>query len=116
MRISDWSSDVCSSDLYSPTPRLLMWEVAPLHWLMTFLIAAFPRLRFSICLRWLWLPLSNGLGAVRRLCNGWRPTLPKYNLLQTLTMSGLIVRFLRSDEQTFELQSLIRIFYAVFFL
>src|SRR3546814_16240112 len=29
MRISDWSSDVCSSDLAGPTPRVARWASGP---------------------------------------------------------------------------------------
>src|SRR3546814_12604099 len=28
MRISDWSSDVCSSDLYADDPAILSWQLA----------------------------------------------------------------------------------------
>src|SRR3546814_974403 len=122
MRISDWSSDVCSSDLYSAgcdsrgdrqlwrqihaithRPLAENWIVIYSHWRS-------------------WLPVwRRGRGAVlgaggghnlhsRRNCAlGGRAS------LQSRTRSCHLRRG-RSDEHTSELQSLMRISYAVFCL
>src|SRR3546814_7637866 len=78
MRISDWSSDVCSSDLVA------LFHASPM-------IAAAP-----------WAPESLVVDAVR--C--WREAIDRQRpVLPT-----------RSEEHTSELQSLMRISYAVFCL
>src|SRR3546814_2315228 len=63
MRISDWSSDVCSSDLAGPTVgvALLLWGVFTLYmWIGTFRL---PKILFLIFLT-LWVTfLLLGLGA-----------------------------------------------------
>src|SRR3546814_9553779 len=85
MRISDWSSDVCSSDLSSP-----------LDWSMTFEFRAQTLKRFNPMPYLLQLLLEvHGLRA----------------------QSGALYSVLsRSEEHTSELQSLMRISYAVFCL
>src|SRR3546814_9723053 len=97
MRISDWSSDVCSSDLavfHSPTPererRLMSYE------------------------------------AFRLMVQGWASSgyLPEalaYGFVVNALLAGLLIGPVlgglgRSEEHTSELQSLMRISYAVFCL
>src|SRR3546814_9742003 len=84
MRISDWSSDVCSSDLFDGEFQVLSWRpVGTQH-----------------------LKLELGLPGVRLQAiefGGWTGTPPAS-------------RVRRSEEHTSELQSLMRISYAVFCL
>src|SRR3546814_7990144 len=85
MRISDWSSDVCSSDLQPRTSRLLMSGVKSCS-----IRAVRSVLRRSV-------PSSEGSAICR---------------LRAIGPLGLG----RSEEHTSELQSLMRISYAVFCL
>src|SRR3546814_5149896 len=99
MRISDWSSDVCSSDLDAETGAFLTDTVLNLNG-------------------------SGFLGA--DVLNLKTPTSPTYTPEAVLpkeaqelgfgTYSTGAVRILRSEEPTSELQSLMRISYAVFCL
>src|SRR3546814_9718696 len=82
MRISDWSSDVCSSDLLRQAHRRSGWRSCPV-----------PR-AFSVC------------RSVRRSRT--------FNFLQNF--SAVLAQAIRSEEHTSELQSLMRISYAVFCL
>src|SRR3546814_10260620 len=90
MRISDWSSDVCSSDLFCVVRLCLQ----PPHWLRRPLVVRscglfrIGRLFMRSC--------SQGMG--------------------TVAGAGHSVRDGRSEEHTSELQSLMRISYAVFCL
>src|SRR3546814_8290526 len=100
MRISDWSSDVCSSDLARPTP------------------SSSPDRRRS--------PTMPSVGEIR-IVAGERLGIFA-GLLSKLLLRELFVACLfeiiviaaglraRSEEHTSELQSLMRISYAVFFL
>src|SRR3546814_9617403 len=91
MRISDWSSDVCSSDLpHVPvrTWRLRFSEIMIMDW-----GGVVGTWRTSACL----LSHSTAILASHRPCN-----LPRAAM--------------RSEEHTSELQSLMRISYAVFCL
>src|SRR3546814_6560093 len=99
MRISDWSSDVCSSDLLRTNDRLLNWFFQ--HGVIT----AWLKHQFATC-------RNNNI--VRHV-----------HIAFTILVSGLMQRDqsklfyeqtceLRSEEHTSELQSLIRISYAVF--
>src|SRR3546814_8701355 len=93
MRISDWSSDVCSSDLngrYALTPR--------------FLPLASGYLSSS--------PLAS---ASQAIANALRDRLEETISIATLDPSDL-GQIIRSEEHTSELQSLMRISYAVFCL
>src|SRR3546814_2546092 len=90
MRISDWSSDVCSSDLSSGNPYTAALFDTWRHW-------------SNACL--------SALGAGGR---GFKSLLPD---ALTSHAGELIVHNLgRSEEHTSELQSLMRISYAVFCL
>src|SRR3546814_5727223 len=82
MRISDWSSDVCSSDLATDTVPPHNWPVA----LFILLLLALP-------------------GAVQ-----WLPGASAWNSAAESSTQE------RSEEHTSELQSLMRISYAVFCL
>src|SRR3546814_3481846 len=97
MRISDWSSDVCSSDLYSP---------AHLH----------DRGSSALCC---------SAGAIcpplheNEFCRTERAASPQYPQALSPTILGLgqiVFNPLRSEEHTSELQSLMRISYAAFCL
>src|SRR3546814_8246966 len=90
MRISDWSSDVCSSDLW---PSSIIWSLPR---------PATPAGRtFPSCCA------SCAASSTRRSL--------EHQGQETITMS-LAVAIQRSEEHTSELQSLMRISYAVFCL
>src|SRR3546814_5220198 len=93
MRISDWSSDVCSSDLFAPLYAMAATGVA-------FLIVAVAFSDFGYA--------HDPLDAVAILLVG----------LVGIGMAArwLTVPIVRSEEHTSELQSLMRISYAVFCL
>src|SRR3546814_2826532 len=90
MRISDWSSDVCSSDL-----------------------ASFSRsdAAFIIDLGWHQRALAH---AARLASQSSTPTV--FSLVIASTPSAIANATMRSEEHTSELQSLMRISYAVFCL
>src|SRR3546814_5614265 len=113
MRISDWSSDVCSSDL-----PLLCRE----RWAGQLFLNCVKQIYISTC--------GRGLEPVDHV-QIWLPfELPKENfgqLLESVSNYGkqfgitpfetcIVVKFVRSEEHTSELQSLMRISYAVFCL
>src|SRR3546814_1412057 len=107
LRISDWSSDVCSSDLRRPRPceRPAGGQAAP---------QLCGRSRRSACHRWRagsssWA-LFPSLGAWLRRRLG--PIRDSASLDPTEDRAGSQ----RSEEHTSELQSLMRISYAVFCL
>src|SRR3546814_4980168 len=112
MRISDWSSDVCSSDLLSPfhgwdIPLLSVdgwwWLFAKVGFFASCFVwfrATFPRYRYDQIMRLGWkvfIPLSIAWIAVTAL-------MAYYGVFEA-----------RSEEHASELQSLMRISYAVFF-
>src|SRR3546814_6886548 len=88
MRISDWSSDVCSSDL-EPSSQSTSASVGR---------------RKAMC----WRPSGR-----RPALGGRRPDIPNHFSLDTRQSSSCR---LRSEEHTSELQSLMRTSYAVFCL
>src|SRR3546814_5003655 len=113
MRISDWSSDVCSSDLISETILLLLGAAL--------LVSAIERISGQLlAMDWpevvyhgigdaLWdssavLDDGHGLGGFLADFTGYRASPSAMTLL------------VRSEEHTSELQSLMRISYAVFCL
>src|SRR3546814_8924595 len=102
MRISDWSSDVCSSDLSSPRSSRAS-PLPPSH--RTIRVTRclphkhLPRLNAK------WRPHATALWAIRCL----RERVGPQRILASLPT-------LRSEEHTSELQSLMRISYAVFCL
>src|SRR3546814_7109852 len=108
MRISDWSSGVCSSDLHAPqwlrdTPSPLVTPQTMAEPYRTVDIPAFVE-------RW----LGRVPPEARATLEQWRETL-EHALAESapiLVPNGSI----RSEEHTSELQSLMRISYAVFCL
>src|SRR3546814_9812368 len=106
MRISDWSSDVCSSDLRGAVGVRLCWSSGPRYlsiWRQRFL-----RLRRCQSLRRARSNIAEarlGLGAADRVL------VRRYGFPVKCHMGRL-----RSEEHTSELQSLMRISYAVFCL
>src|SRR3546814_3245910 len=100
MRISDWSSDVCSSDLISVTANVA------------------PRLMHEMCMAAL-----AGNAVLTRTLNARLATLNKVLFVEAnpipvkwaVAQMGLS-KLGRSEEHTSELQSLMRISYAVFCL
>src|SRR3546814_3179231 len=120
MRISDWSSDVCSSDLARPLRGLARGVLRQLWhlWCQGRRQRAAHRRRGAARRR----PIF----AQRRLCTEYpyrRETAGRRALQRTRPASGRVrpadraaQRRLRSEEHTSELQSLMRISYAVFCL
>src|SRR3546814_10506426 len=104
MRISDWSSDVCSSDLPSECPAQLF-------------VAVRPRLRRHPPEDPRSRRAAAGLpGAGRRGARRPRPDQPlRHRIARPDRLPG-DSRGSRSEEHTSELQSLMRISYAVFCL
>src|SRR3546814_9846318 len=101
MRISDWSSDVCSSDLHPPRglPEApLQWRLHPqaaFRFRSGCLVLAFRRCRLVVP-----VPLHLCLGfGLRGRCG-----------------RGPLTPCVRSEEHTSELQSLMRFSYVVFCL
>src|SRR3546814_4308513 len=107
MRISDWSSDVCSSDLPPLTPFFAPFFV----WTHTD-----PRRPFLSCLRGKQLPRE-----LREQISDAGSRRERLMLLRIVRRElecggGIELAFDRSEEHTYELQSLMRIQYAVFCL
>src|SRR3546814_2633407 len=125
MRISDWSSDVCSSDL--ARPALFVWSgnenlsnaTAPVLALLAagFLTNALLQLPF-------YLQLASGRTRVLVRCFALIVALtipallwvvPRYGVVGAAAVwLGFQAISLRSEEHTSEVQSLMRISYAVF--
>src|SRR3546814_7527278 len=115
MRISDWSSDVCSSDLFDHGRAM----VVPLSVSM---MAA--TIGGAYLAGWIFIE-QTGIDAAlitAILAVGWLANLATsteyfmlfgHRQLRMLTMSHIVMR---SEEHTSELQSLMRISYAVFCL
>src|SRR3546814_4817751 len=116
MRISDWSSDVCSSDLlllaarlclaavflYSGATKLLSWQAA---------IAEFEQIGLPFS------PLAVAATVIVQLSGGLAVALGWRVRLAALGLAAFtVIATLRSEEHTSELQSLMRISYAVFCL
>src|SRR3546814_8970624 len=101
MRISDWSSDVCSSDLRARPPARLM------H-----------RLAIFDCDGTLVDSQANICRAVEEAFTAHRIDAPPRAAIRRIVGLSLVeaMRMLRSAEHTSELQSLMRISYAVFCL
>src|SRR3546814_4531239 len=107
MRISDWSSGVCSSDLHAPqwlrdTPSPLVTPQTMAEPYRTVDIPAFVE-------RW----LGRVPPEARATLEQWRETL-EHALAESAPI--LVPNGSRSEEHTSELQSLMRISYAVFCL
>src|SRR3546814_4297103 len=112
MRISDWSSDVCSSDLCCcgwPSGSISIRACCQ----AASRVAAATRYDGGWPIRC--SPISRSI--VPKWKNGWRqpPAAPR-RLRAPMTGSDRVRRQRRSEEHTSELQSLMRISYAVFCL
>src|SRR3546814_7346602 len=99
MRISDWSSDVCSSDLIekvrpATASNILLWIIAA--FVLIFII---------------WASVTE----LDRTVRGQGRVIPSSQLQVVSNLEGGIVEA-RSEEHTSELQSLMRTSYAVFCL
>src|SRR3546814_10690322 len=118
MRISDWSSDVCSSDLRAASAAHAEWtgyEKAPLSRGFLSRAGNGPYIQPSSSCRsslpsWLLSTASNS--AVSVAFDFASPRL----MLPLPLLSIAVKSTLRSEEHTSELQSLMRISYAVFCL
>src|SRR3546814_4884653 len=114
MRISDWSSDVCSSDLPTVNPGLVTPEGIDLSNEYTILLGkrGSPKRRSASVRQTVFAPL--GKHSEKPLV--FRPEIEK--LMEGRRRIELFCRHnaTRSEEQTSELQSLMRISYAVFCL
>src|SRR3546814_3284954 len=100
MRISDWSSDVCSSDLR------FVWVVA----LANFLVGALILLLYSVVAR---RRLERQMAHQKALVTEKLEAVGMMTSSVAHDFSNLLAR---SEEHTSELQSLMRISYAVFCL
>src|SRR3546814_10220147 len=104
MRISDWSSDVCSSDLRyaGKTDAKSFWK----HFLFT------PGYKYTVVMR------SCGYLRTRKFMAFGLYPLAKWWLLRCRYKYGIAIPEynVRSEEHTSELPSLMRISYAVFCL
>src|SRR3546814_6031849 len=114
MRISDWSSDVCSSDLVSSTTRScstllcfkLLSSACGTPSALEVMNTAVPGTRVA-ALAADWMNTLIGIEASRsRAIINWRPLAQVVSTVNTR----------RSEEHTSELQSLMRLSYAVFCL
>src|SRR3546814_3857363 len=130
MRISDWSSDVCSSDLGQPhsQPHVLLPGVdiraqpyapyQPWDYSIRSRINALPRTVVGAPTGT--LPdeiLTPGKGQVRALiCSGSNPMVSLPDQMRAFEALGSLDLLVRSEEHRSELQSLMRISYAVFCL
>src|SRR3546814_1830986 len=111
MRISDWSSDVCSSDL-RPAGRRKREKSCGWSWsLLNISLSRYKSLELNRnC-----LPDKRGSVAAPAATRGTLFSADDFfNLFDGVT--GQILGDLRSEEHTSELQSLMRISYAVFCL
>src|SRR3546814_7317379 len=124
MRISDWSSDVCSSDLIKSTSRILLaWieeaeTVTEEAW-----VKLIPTLREEDSELWLtWNPERETSATNKRFRNSTDPRtkIVEMNWRDNPWFPDILNRQRekdkRSEEHTSELQSLMRISYAVFCL
>src|SRR3546814_957034 len=107
MRNSDWSSDVCSSDLYVQAARLIgmgRFTILRRHILPNVLGPVLVIATIHLAVAIITEATLSFLGV------GIPPTTPS---LGTLIRIGNSYMFSRSEEHTSELQSLMRISYAV---
>src|SRR3546814_4467566 len=140
MRISDWSSDVCSSDLFAGLGAVLCFNFDNIRYVTGTHIGEWARdkfMRYALCPAdgppFLWDPAP----PAKRLSSPWisdnvaapistmQGGLPPWMNIQgdfakqikkALVHFGIEKQPLRSEEHTSELQSLMRISYAVFCL
>src|SRR3546814_6185283 len=125
MRISDWSSDVCSSDLATALLRALQPAIPAVIGAaaLTFLFAALMPFSWVAAISWnLYLDRLSDL-FVPPIGNGGRLALALGMSAVAAAIAGLVALLIarpdaagRSEEHTSELQSLMRISYAGFCL
>src|SRR3546814_2562219 len=112
MRISDWSSDVCSSDLLTNRLREQLWRYYPQMIDVAEDLAAGWVLEL-----WKLVPTP---AAARRVREHTLAQLLKRHRVRRITAAELLARLrapaISSEEHTSELQSLMRNSYAVFCL
>src|SRR3546814_6541294 len=115
MRISDWSSDVCSSDLLRAQAKSLYYEWVVLEKKKAVLEENRQIIETMLKLARIRYPYSQGsLGSIYKA----EGRLHEVENMILMTGSGIVEKNirLRSEEHTSELQSLMRISYAVFCL
>src|SRR3546814_4069267 len=115
MRISDWSSDVCSSDLIGPVNLVAAQELSGLESEQARSRAESDELRQAIH------RLRGSIGGLNRegrtrLLAAFAAVDGHFQRLFTALFDGGQAHLKRSEEHTSELQSLMRISYAVFCL
>src|SRR3546814_5912665 len=123
MRISDWSSDVCSSDLITALAVLMQQRVLKGRSFVTVSGKAFkPRLidlgkwkYLTLGISVIYLVLAVVLPALALLIGAFRNFLYIPSITSIFDASAYSLSH-RSEEHTSELQSLMRISYAVFCL
>src|SRR3546814_9322434 len=118
MRISDWSSDVCSSDLEATV-------VPVLHWVSSGALQFNWELRVDTLTAVMLVVITTESALVHLYSWGYMeedPDQPRFfaylslftfAMLMLVTANNHVQMFLRSDEHTYELKSLMRISYAV---
>src|SRR3546814_9919696 len=132
MRISDWSSAVCASDLFVESDPLALkalrsniekLAVGDAAQILAQPVEAMMTAREPCHLLLLDPPYRSGLGQkalTRLVAKGWIADCAWVSLEtardENVDVAGFAVDAVRSDEHTSELQSLMRISYAVFCL
>src|SRR3546814_9236758 len=123
MRISDWSSDVCSSDLseYSAGRSVRPWKLPLTTSRLTLRPACLaPSSVMALVLVWAMRAASETDSEPEfrhmKLANGQPPMLWPISLRSARSARSCDRLGVRSEEHTSELQSLMRISYAVFCL
>src|SRR3546814_3243582 len=106
MRISDWSSDVCSSDLHLPAGdyRCRTIKVGARTGTLGYIAYSWFRCRVDA---------GQGAASLTKLTGSQRPV---GRIFPDNAKRQIFLGTLRSEEHTSELQSLMRISYAVFCL
>src|SRR3546814_6476621 len=113
MRISDWSSDVCSSDLVGKGNKFYSNETQLSGTLYG------DRLNFVVGYYYQHAPSTPDLvnvGSIQKVFGGITTLNLGYSATGPFTVGGRANQSARSEEHTSELQSLMRISYAVFCL
>src|SRR3546814_6493184 len=120
MRISDWSSDVCSSDLLKPVPSKLA-IARPQGMIVSKPVRAVRMPCGASCCGTLSrpyhrpAPMPAADPSAPDTCCPWAKSACESAIARELASAAELSRFFsRSEEHTSELQSLMRISYAVF--
>src|SRR3546814_8764096 len=112
MRISDWSSDVCSSDLKNPAVRTVVNKVKTSNRIA----AQSSVLHFGGCLDVVLRSPTSRTNFGRSRWNCWLVKMIFMWSCGRAELGSGSISGMRSEEQSSELQSLMRISYAVFCL